>query len=49
MTILEFLQANIDLNLPPILQAVILGILFLLIYDFYHLLFSSILSWFIKK
>lgn len=49
MSILEFLNANIDLNLPPILQAVILGIIFLLIYDFYHLLFSSVLSWFKKK
>lgn len=49
MSILEFINANIDLSLPPILQAVILGIIFLLVYDFYHLLFSAVLSWFKRK
>lgn len=49
MSILEFLENNISLDLPPILQAVILGIIFLLVYDFYHLLFSAVISWFKKK
>ncbi len=49
MSILEFLENNISFDLPPILQAVILGIIFLLVYDFYHLLFSAVLSWFKRK
>lgn len=49
MSILEFLQANIDLNLPPVIVAVILGIIWLVVYDFYHLIFTSVLSWFKKR
>lgn len=48
MSIVEFLQNNIDLNLPPVIQAVMLGIIFLVVYDFYHLMFSAVLSWFKK-
>ncbi len=48
MSIIDFINANLPLD-EPIIAAVALGIIFLLCYDFYHLLFSSVLSWFKKK
>lgn len=48
MTIIEFINANLPLD-EPIITAVCLGIIFILIYDFYHMLFSAVLSWFKRK
>lgn len=47
MTIIEFIQNNLPLD-SPIITAVALAIIFLIVYDFYHVLFSAVLSWFKK-
>ncbi len=49
MTLIEFIQNNLPADLDPVIIAVALAIIFLVCYDFYHLLFSAILSWFQKK
>lgn len=46
-TIIDFINNNLPLE-NPFISAVALGILFLIIYDFYHLLFSAVLTWFKK-
>lgn len=48
MSITEFITANISMELHPLLQVVILGIIWMVVYDFYHLLFSAVLSLFHK-
>lgn len=47
MTIVEFLQNNLPVD-DPALSAISLGIIFLVCYDFYHILFSAVLSHFKK-
>lgn len=46
--IISFIQSNISSELHPFVVMIALGIVWIVIYDFYHLLFSSILSWFKK-
>ncbi len=46
-TLVPFIEANLS-DLDPLLSSVTLAILFLTGYDFYHLLFSTVLSWFKK-
>lgn len=46
-TLVPFIEANLS-DLDPLIASVCLGILFLVSYDFYHLLFSTVLSWFKK-
>lgn len=48
MTLLEWIQTNIALDVEPIVLAVMIGIIFVTAHDFYHLLFSAVLSWFKK-
>lgn len=48
MAIYDFLISNFGDVDNPFILAIILGIIFTLIYDFYHLLFSSVLTWFKK-
>lgn len=48
MTIIEFIQDNLPLDIHPLLSSVALAIIFLIVYDFYHILFSAILTWFKK-
>ncbi len=47
MTITEFITNNLPAE-DPILAAVSLGIIFLVSYDMYHMLFSAVLSHFKK-
>lgn len=47
MTIIEFIENNLPLD-NPFISAVALAIIFLIVYDFYHILISSILTWFKK-
>lgn len=47
MNLVEWIQSNIITD-EPVLTAVCIAILFLLIYDFYHALFSAVLTWFKK-
>lgn len=47
MSIIEFIQQNMVEN-DPLLSAVSISILFLVFYDFYHALWSAILTWFKK-
>lgn len=45
MNLVEWIQSNLVVD-NPLLTAVCITILFILIYDFYHALFSAILTWF---
>lgn len=45
--IITFIETNLS-NIDPITRAIVLGFLFIIIYDFYHLLFSAVTSWFKK-
>lgn len=47
MTLIEWIQSNMVTN-DPLLTAVSIMILFILIYDFYHALWSAVLTWFKK-
>lgn len=48
MTLVEWINNNLTFEHGDLVAAVMLAILFLLVYDFYHLLFSAVLSWFKK-
>lgn len=48
MTIIEFIEANLPLD-NPLITSVSLFIIFVVIYEFFHYLFSAVLSWFKKK
>lgn len=48
MSLIEWINTNITFNYGEIIASIMIGILFLLVYDFYHLLFNSITSWFKK-
>ncbi len=48
MSIIEFIENNIPMD-EPIVTAIVLCIVFLICYDFYHMFFSAVLSWFRKK
>ena len=47
MTIVDFIVNNLYLD-DPVITAISLGIIFLVVYDFYHFLISAVLSW-LKK
>ncbi len=47
MNLIELINKNIPLD-NPFLSAICIGILFMILYDIYHLIFSSIFSWFKK-
>lgn len=50
MTLIEWIQMHLaDFGaVPELIQALGIAILFILVYDFYHLLFSAVLTWFKK-
>lgn len=49
MTLIEWVQANLTQEYGYLVMAIMLGILWMIVYDFYHLLFSAVLSWFKKS
>lgn len=48
MTLIEWFATNFSTEYGPFVSAVILGIVWMIVYDFYHLLFSAVLTWFKK-
>lgn len=48
MSLVEWITANLTFEHGELVAAVLLAVIFLLVYDFYHLLFSAVLSWFKK-
>jgi len=48
MSITQFITQNIGFENGYLITAITLGFMFVVVYDFYHLLFSSIFSWFKK-
>jgi len=45
MSLSDFVTKNLYTD-NPLIQAICIGFLFVIVYDFYHLLHSAILSWF---
>ena len=48
MSLVDWIQSNLTFQHGDLVAAVLLAVMFLLLYDFYHLLFSAVLSWFKK-
>lgn len=48
MNLLEWITSNLSFEHGNLVAAVLLAIIFMIAYDFYHLLFSAVLSWFKK-
>lgn len=48
MSLIEWINENLSFDNGPFVAAIMLAILFTIVYDFYHLLFSSVVSWFKK-
>jgi hypothetical protein len=48
MTLIEFVENNFSLD-NYLVAAISLGIIWIVVYDFYHLLFSAITSWFTRR
>lgn len=47
MDLVNWISSNLPLDQSsPFLIAIALAIIFIVVYDFYHLLFSAVLSWF---
>lgn len=46
--LVDFFINNFTLEYGGLVASVLLGIIWMVIYDFYHLLFSAVLSWFKK-
>ncbi len=46
-SLIEIINKNLPLD-NPFISAIALGILFMILYDLYHLIFSSVFSWFRK-
>lgn len=49
MGLVEWINSNLPIAENPLIVAICLGILWLVIYDFYHLLFNAVISWFKKS
>lgn len=49
MGLIDFIQSHIPFAYGVEISAIALGIIWIIVYDFYHVLFSSILTWFKKK
>lgn len=47
MSLIEFINANLFLD-DPLVASISLGIIFVVVHDFYHCLQSAVLSWFKK-
>lgn len=48
MNLVEWINANLTSEYGYLVMAIMLGIIFIIVHDFYHTLFSAILSWFKK-
>lgn len=48
VTLVEFFTNNFTVEQRSFAAAILLGIIWMICYDFYHLLFSAVLSWFKK-
>lgn len=48
MNLVEWLESNIPDTSNYLLVAICIAIIFIVIHDFYHLLFNAIISWFRK-
>lgn len=46
MSLVEFIQANITSEYGQIVMAISLGIIFIVVHDFYHAVFGAITTWF---
>ena len=46
MSLVDWIISNYPAGYGVEISAIGLGILFIIVYDFYHLLFSAVLSWF---
>lgn len=46
--LIEFIQNNITLEHGYLVGSIMLGVIWMVIYDLYHLLFSAVLTWFKK-
>lgn len=49
MSLIEFIEVHIPFSYGVEISAIALGIIWIIIYDFYHLLFSAVLTWFKSK
>lgn len=47
MSLVDFINANVYMD-EPLVAAVCIGIIFIVVHDFYHCLQSAVLSWFKK-
>lgn len=48
MSLIEFINANITSEYGELVMAVMLGIIFIVVHDFYHALHTAVFSWFKK-
>lgn len=48
MNLIEWFTSNFSLEHGPLVAAVLLGIVWMIVYDFYHTFFSAVLTWFKK-
>lgn len=48
MTLIDWFLSNFTIEYGFSVAAILLGIVWMICYDFYHLLFSAVLSWFKK-
>lgn len=49
MSLVEWVQANITPDYGPQVMAILIGICWIIVHDFYHILFSAVLTWFKKS
>jgi len=49
MNLQEWVSSIFVNDFSPFVNTVLLGIVWLIVYDFYHLLFASVFSWFKKS
>lgn len=48
MTLVEWVTNNITAEYGELVMAVLIGICFVVCHDFYHMMFSAVLTWFKK-
>lgn len=48
MSLIDWVTSNFTFEYGSFVAAILLGIVWMISYDFYHLLFSAVLSWFKK-
>lgn len=46
--LIDFFMNNFTMQYGGLVAAVLLGIIWMIVYDFYHMFFSAVLSWFKK-